>query len=64
MYVCVCNPFNDATVKDRLETARGQNITPGRLYQACSGGKKPQCCQCIDTLKAMIAGRQNAPAAG
>lgn len=53
MFVCLCNPFSDKKVQKHLQGAGG----PARVsdvYTACSGGEKPNCCQCLETLKEIV----------
>ena len=53
MMVCLCHPFNDKKVREHLSCKSG-NSTVSETYGACSGGNKPQCCTCLETLKEMV----------
>ena len=53
MYICNCNPFNDKTVRKYLEKQNGK-VTVAAAYRECSGGERPQCGTCLDTLKGMV----------
>lgn len=53
MFVCLCNPFNDKKVKEHLGNQDGK-ARVADVYSACSGGEKPNCCQCLETLKDMV----------
>lgn len=55
MYVCCCNPFSDKAVKAHFEeNAKDRRATVSELYNACSGGAKPQCKTCLPTLAEMV----------
>ena len=54
MYICLCNPFSDRDVKAFFQKNKGEKPTVGNVYKACSEGEKPQCCNCIETLKEVI----------
>ena len=45
--VCICAPFNQEAVKEYLATIPNKETTAKELYNACSGGKKPNCELCI-----------------
>lgn len=53
MYICMCNPFTD---KDVAEYLNNTNTTSSvrETYSVCSGGENMNCCQCANTLKAMV----------
>lgn len=53
MMVCLCHPFSDKKVKEHL-SAQSKGCTVARTYKACSGGEKPQCCTCLETVKEMV----------
>ena len=53
MWVCLCNPFSDKTVKKHLSD-KGSACTVAKTYSACSGGETPNCCQCLETLKDIV----------
>ncbi len=53
MFVCLCHPFSDKTVKKHLEEG-GTRSSVSKTYSACSGGEKPNCCQCLETLKDIV----------
>ena len=62
MYICLCNPFSDRDVKRHLEENNGVS-TVSKTYTACSGGEKPQCCSCLQTLKSMLSDQKELEAA-
>jgi len=55
MFVCLCHPFSDKTVKQHLDS-KGKNCksSVSETYSVCSGGEKPNCCQCLETLKDIV----------
>lgn len=53
MIVCLCHPFSDKKVRQHLSCQSGAS-TVAETYSACTGGKKPQCCTCLETVKAMV----------
>ena len=53
MYMCLCNPFSDKKVEEHLTKTDGRT-TVSEVYKACSGGSKPNCCSCLETLKDMV----------
>ncbi|MCF8495822.1 MAG: hypothetical protein K9G62_04045 [Alphaproteobacteria bacterium] len=53
MIICLCHPFSDKKVRAHLENAAGRS-TVSETYGACSDGKSPQCCTCLETLKDMV----------
>ena len=53
MLVCLCHPFSDKKVKEHLSRKKN-GCTVAKTYGACSGGNKPQCCSCLNTLKDMV----------
>lgn len=58
MYICLCNPFNDRTVKDFLSDTE-EKVTVGQVYKGCSGGQSPDCCTCLDELKQIVRDHNN-----
>jgi len=54
MYVCLCHPFSDKKVVEHLKAKNGGKTTVSDVYGACSGGEKPNCCQCLETLKGIV----------
>lgn len=52
MMVCLCHPFSDKKVKDHLENGGCSKMSS--VYSTCSGGEKPNCCTCLETLKDMV----------
>ena len=54
MFICLCNPFSDKTVKKHLEGKKGTKASVAETYTTCSGGEKPNCCQCLQTLKEIV----------
>lgn len=52
MMVCLCHPFSDKKVKAHLE--QGGCGKMSSVYKTCSGGEKPNCCACLETLKDMV----------
>lgn len=54
MYVCCCNPFTDRDVKAVIGSGATKN-TPGQIYKACTGGKKPNCGNCVCMIKDIMA---------
>ncbi len=59
MYICLCNPFSDKDLKNFLKKKEGKSCV-SEAYQGCSGGKKPQCCTCLKTVKEMVHSHANA----
>lgn len=53
MYVCLCNPFSDKKVSKLLSSKKDKS-TVSEVYSTCSGGEKPNCCQCLETVKSMV----------
>ena len=53
MILCVCRAFSDKKVKAHLEES-GDRCRVAEVYSACSGGEKPECCQCLESLKDMV----------
>lgn len=53
MYVCICNPFTDKTVKTHLQSCSGK-VKVSDTYTACSGGEKMNCGTCACELKKMV----------
>ena len=53
MILCVCNAFSDKKVKALLQDKQ-ERTNVSEVYSACSGGEKPNCCQCLETLKDMV----------
>ncbi len=53
MYICLCNPFSDSTVRSYLSKNPGKTRVAD-VYTACSGGEKPNCCSCLKDLKSVI----------
>jgi bacterioferritin-associated ferredoxin len=53
MMVCLCHPFSDKKVREHLG-AKSCASTVSETYGVCSGGNKPQCCTCLETLKDMV----------
>lgn len=62
MYVCICNAFNDKRVKEHLKSQNGA-ARVADVYHACSDGKSPQCCRCIQTLKDLVTAHNDTVAA-
>ncbi len=58
MFVCLCHPFSDKKVKEHLEKSQGR-ARVGEVYSACSEGNKPNCCQCLETLKDIVKTHNN-----
>ncbi len=54
MFVCLCHPFSDKTVKKHLASKNGTQASVAETYSTCSGGNKPNCCSCLQTLKDMV----------
>ena len=55
MIICLCNPFNDETVKEYLAAIPSEKTTVRNAYNACTGGKKPNCGMCArNKLNQMI----------
>lgn len=52
MMVCLCHPFSDKKVKAYLEDGGCDKMSS--VYSACSGGEKPNCCSCLETLKDIV----------
>lgn len=52
MFVCLCHPFSDKKVKAHLD--ENGRSTVSKTYSACTGGEKPNCCQCLETLKDIV----------
>ena len=53
MLVCLCHPFSDKKVKAHLNNKDGCTSV-SETYSVCSGGEKPNCCQCLETLKDIV----------
>jgi len=56
MKVCLCNPFNDQSLKDYLNKMEKDN-QPVRVkdaYKACSGAEKPNCAKCIPMVREFV----------
>jgi bacterioferritin-associated ferredoxin len=53
MMVCLCHPFSDKKVRQHLSCKSG-STSVSETYGACSGGNKPQCCTCLETVKDMV----------
>jgi bacterioferritin-associated ferredoxin len=53
MMICLCHPFSDKKVKEHLDR-KGASCSVSEVYGACSGGEKPNCCSCLETLKDMV----------
>lgn len=53
MYVCLCNAFSDKKVAQHLAENQGRTRV-SEVYKACSGGEKPECCSCLQTLKDIV----------
>jgi bacterioferritin-associated ferredoxin len=53
MYICICNPFSDKSVQRFLKD-KNQKVTVASVYKECSGGEKPQCGTCLDTVKDLV----------
>jgi bacterioferritin-associated ferredoxin len=54
MMVCLCHPFSDKKVREHLSAKDGKKCGMSEVYSTCSGGNKPQCCTCLETLKDMV----------
>ena len=54
MMVCLCHPFSDKKVREHLSAKDGAKCGMSEVYSTCSGGNKPQCCTCLETLKDMV----------
>ncbi len=54
MMVCLCHPFSDKKVREHLSEKDGKKCGMSEVYSTCSGGNKPQCCTCLETLKDMV----------
>lgn len=54
MYICLCHPFSDKKVSEFLQGKAGEKARVSEVYQTCSGGEKPECCSCMQTLKEMV----------
>jgi bacterioferritin-associated ferredoxin len=54
MYVCMCHPFSDKTVREHL-AAKDGTARVSEVYSTCTNGEKPRCCSCIETLKEIVA---------
>lgn len=54
MMLCLCHPFSDRKVREHLGAKSGGTSTVAEVYRTCSGGNKPQCCTCLETLKDMV----------
>ncbi|MCC7305259.1 MAG: hypothetical protein IT558_03255 [Alphaproteobacteria bacterium] len=54
MIVCLCHPFSDKKVREHLSCKSGATSTVSETYGACSGGNKPQCCTCLETVKELV----------
>lgn len=53
MILCLCHPFSDKKAKAHMDT-KADRCSVGEVYKSCSGGEKPNCCQCLETLKDMV----------
>ncbi|MGQ0528120.1 MAG: (2Fe-2S)-binding protein [Alphaproteobacteria bacterium] len=53
MMVCLCHPFSDKKVKEHLD-CKSDSSRVAEVYSSCSGGNKPQCCSCLETVKDMV----------
>ncbi|GJL85176.1 MAG: hypothetical protein DHS20C02_09510 [Micavibrio sp.] len=62
MYICLCHPFSDKKVQEHLENQDG-TARVADVYEACSGGEKPNCCSCMETLKDIVKTHNSAAAA-
>lgn len=62
MMVCLCHPFSDKKVRAHLSAGVGKNSV-SEVYSTCSGGQKPQCCSCLQTLKDIIKDHKQSTAA-
>lgn len=54
MFICLCNPFSDKKAKAHLEKQEPGTASVSKTYHACSGGEKPNCCQCLESLKELV----------
>jgi bacterioferritin-associated ferredoxin len=54
VYICICNAIRERDVRKVLEQDNTGASTVSGVYHACSGGEKPQCCSCIQTLKDIV----------
>ena len=53
--VCVCNWFDSDEVKSYLNDNKERAVTVRETYNACSGGKEPNCEMCVrHKLKDMV----------
>lgn len=61
MWICACNPFNEAAVKAYLGLPENHQkiIDLMDVYKACSGGKGPQCGTCYATVLNDMVKRHN-----
>lgn len=53
MILCLCHPFSDKKAKEHM-SEKADRCSVSEVYSACSGGNKPQCCSCVNTLKEMV----------
>jgi bacterioferritin-associated ferredoxin len=53
MILCLCHPFSDKKAKQHMSD-KGARCSVSEVYSTCSGGNKPNCCQCLETLKDMV----------
>ena len=54
MYICLCHPFSDKKVSKFLKEKTGEKTKVSEVYGSCSGGEKPDCCSCMQTLKEIV----------
>lgn len=62
MKICICNDFNDQTVKKVLESKNPATIIVKNLeeiYKECANGASPVCRRCFPALKDKIAEHGN-----
>ncbi len=62
MMVCLCHPFSDKKVREHL-SAKADKCSVAKTYSACSGGNKPQCCSCLETVKELVQAHNSTVAA-
>ncbi len=55
MFICICNGFNDAQVREALRAGAG---TPEDVYQALNC--QPQCGVCIEAIEQLVSTHQAA----
>lgn len=53
MMLCLCHPFSDKKAAAHMRD-KGVRCSVSEVYSACSDGQKPNCCQCLETLKDMV----------